>query len=160
MAPSPPDRTRRVLSASQRRRHVLGFADCSATHAAHAARQPDHLVLTRSGALLLDSVSQRLEAGTVALTAFALLDRTALVAGSLDSVGAPWRPRPVVVVWGEHQGDVPAGGTTRFGVTFLRGSELGRRLRREARYGDVLDARAARQLWHRLLTDPTHATVG
>ena len=166
MAPSPPDRTRRVLSAAQRHRHVLGFADCSATHATgdarvNRARQPDQLVLTRAGAVLLDSVEQPLDDESVALAVFSLVERAGLVKGSLGSVGAPHDVLPVVIVWGEQQAEVPVGGTVRHDVLFLRGADLRVWLRSTMSSGDALDPQTARELWQRLLTArPTSVSAG
>lgn len=134
------DNTRDILKWAMRRRLIYGWVDNVEVQGGDV----DHLVATSNGWIAIDSKwhSSGLDATVIerdATRALQAARRARLVLRSLKSADDV---RPVAVVWGGNQSDIPEGTQTAHGVDFISGSHLKRWLRNQPRGGG--DAQLAR----------------
>lgn len=116
------DNTRDELKRAQRRGKIWGWQD----NIELANGDIDHLVLTASGPLALDTKWHAKVWDRRSVEADA--DRATVAARKarfvLKSLGHVTDVQPLVVVWGRAQHDIPSGGTYVSGTHFVAGKEL------------------------------------
>lgn len=116
------DNTRDALKRAKRRRLISGWVDNLETQSGDV----DHLVITRSGEVLALDSKWHADTDPTACArdteaAWRASRKARLI---LKSLGYDVPVRPVVVIWGGAQSDLPAGHLVVGGIDVVKGSEL------------------------------------